>query len=102
MMPTIIIEAPTGTMRVEAEGDEALIDICDEVMAPIPFSCRSATCGTCGVRIVEGQELVDPPGGTERMLRDQCGRDGRRFACALRVRPGRGTLRLRVCGRHAS
>ena len=32
---------------VEAAAPEggALADVCDELMAPIPFSCRSANCG---------------------------------------------------------
>jgi ferredoxin len=102
-MTKIVFVAPTG-MVVEAQTDEdrALIDICDEVTAPVPFSCRATTCGTCGVWVERGEAWLMPPGPEERSLQAKCGRDGRRFACALRVRSGKGVIRLRVCGSSAA
>ena len=44
---------PAKTVDVEAGGQ--LADICDHYFAPIPFSCRSASCGTCHIEIVEGE-----------------------------------------------
>ena len=102
-MPTIVFEPPLGeSVRVESDGDEDLLDVCDEVLAPIVFSCRSTTCGTCLVAVAEGEDLLDPPGSREAMLMDELHTDGRRFACAMRVRSGKGLLRLRVCAREAS
>ena len=48
---------------VEANAPEGgrLVDFCDELRAPIPFSCRSASCGTCRMEILEGTELLEPP-----------------------------------------
>ena len=45
----------------------ALVDLCDVHYAPIPFSCRSATCGTCHVIIVQGEELFEPPNDAETL-----------------------------------
>lgn len=101
-MPTIVFEPPSGEpLRVESNGDEDLMDVCDEVMAPIVFSCRSTTCGTCAVRVTEGKDLLEPPGPREARLMEELHADGRRFACALHVRSGKGLLRLRVCARQA-
>jgi len=101
-MPRILFVPPVGVgMDVEVEGDRPLIDVCDEAIAPVPFSCRSTTCGTCGVWVEQGQALLDPPSSHERSLQEKLGRDGRRFACAVRVRSGKGVIRLRVCGSYA-
>jgi ferredoxin len=101
-MPTIVFEPPLGeSLRVESEGDEDLLDVCDEVVAPIVFSCRSTTCGTCAVRVTEGEDLLDPPGPREAQLMEALHTDGQRFACAMHVRSGNGLLRLRVCAREA-
>lgn len=102
-MPRIVFVPPVGVgVEVDENGERALIDICDEQTAPVAFSCRSTTCGTCGVWVEEGQALLDPPGPVERSLQEKCGRDGRRFACAMHVRSGKGVIRLRVCGSFAT
>ena len=37
----------------------ALVDICDDhPEAEVPFSCRSASCGTCRCRVVSGMEAL--------------------------------------------
>jgi 2Fe-2S ferredoxin len=83
-----IVEAPVG-------GD--LLDICDENIAPIPFSCRSATCGTCHVEVLEGAELLEPPDAEEQELLALLGGvANHRLACQVRVRPGEGLVRLRA------
>lgn len=82
------IEAPEG-------GD--LLDLCDESIAPIPFSCRSASCGTCHVEVLEGAELLEPPQPDEEELLALLGGEGTyRLACQARVRPGPGLVRLRA------
>jgi 2Fe-2S ferredoxin len=50
---------------VDAPDGGALVDLCDLHYAPIPFSCRSATCGTCHVVVVQGEELFEPPNDAE-------------------------------------
>ena len=44
-----------------------LIDVTDEhPESGVPFSCRSASCGTCRVRVVEGGEGLAPPDEDEK------------------------------------
>jgi ferredoxin len=81
---------------VDAPEGGALVDICDEAYAPVPFSCRSATCGTCHVVILEGADLLEPPGDDEReLLAVLRGPPGSRLACQAGVRAAAGTLRLK-------
>jgi len=46
--------------RIEVPEGGEIVDICDQYFAPIPFSCRSASCGTCQVEVLEGEELLEP------------------------------------------
>jgi len=87
---------PAKTIEVEDGGE--LVDICDKYFAPIPFSCRSASCGTCHIEIVEGEELFFPPEEQEEELLDILGGEGepRRLACQARVKPGPGLIRIRA------
>jgi ferredoxin len=102
-MVKIVITAPAGHSTVaHVQGEEALIDVCDEIAAPVPFSCRSTTCGTCGVWVEQGAECLSPPTEEERALQAKLGRDGQRFACAIRVRTSNGVVRLRVSGSGAT
>lgn len=98
IMPTIVIQTPRGECeRYETEGNEALLDLCDAVMAPVSFSCRATHCATCGVQVMQGANLLEPPGPEEQALQQRWGKDGRRFACAIRIKPGPGMIQLRVC-----
>ena len=79
---------PAKTVDVENGGE--LVDICDAVLAPIPFSCRSASCGTCHIEVLGGGELLEPPNEEEADLLDLLrGPEGSRLACQARVRPVR-------------
>jgi ferredoxin len=83
-----LVDAPEG-------GD--LVDLCDRVFGPVPFSCRSATCGTCHVEVLEGQELLEPPGEKEReLLQVLRARPNERLACQARSLPGQGRIRVRA------
>lgn len=83
-----------GTKTVDAfEGGE-LVDICDLHFAPVPFSCRSASCGTCHIDVLEGAEHFEPASPVEQELIDLLGGSGR-LACQARLRPGPGFVRLR-------
>lgn len=97
-MPTIEFESSrAGRGRVlEAPEGGALVDLCDRHLAPIPFSCRSATCGTCHIEVVEGAELLDPPESAEAELLSLLrGPPTGRLACQAVVRPVAGRLRVR-------
>jgi len=97
-VPVIVFESPDlPPLEVSAPGGGPLVDICDERNAPVPFSCRSASCGTCRVDVLEGAELLAPPADEELDVLDAFGDDPatRRLACQLRVRAGEGRLRVR-------
>jgi len=100
-VPTIVFEgnAIGREKRVEAPDGGELVDVCDEVLAPIPFSCRSASCGTCQVEILEGAELLEAPGDLERELLELlAGPANNRLACQARVRGQDGLIRLKPVG----
>lgn len=83
--------------RVDAPEGGELVDICDEYLAPIPFSCRSASCGTCHVEVLAGAELLEPPSAEEAELLSLLGGGpNHRLACQARVRSGPGVIRLRA------
>jgi ferredoxin len=98
-MPTIVFEgnALGPTLRVEEPEGGALVDICDDHEAPVPFSCRGASCATCRVLVIEGAALFEAPGDAERDLLDVFGNvPNQRLACSARVVAGEGLVRLRV------
>jgi ferredoxin len=100
-LPTVeFLENPIGRAKVvEVPEGGALVDVCDEYRAPVPFSCRSATCGTCQIDVLEGLELFEPAELDERELLDLIGgAANHRLACQARLRPVPGRVRLRPAG----
>ena len=98
-MPRVRVgESPLGpAAEMDAPGGGRLLDLCDEMRAAVPFSCRSATCGTCRVDVLEGETHLEPPSDREaEILRIFEDPPSRRLACVARVRPGDGRLCLRV------
>jgi ferredoxin len=82
---------------VDVEAGGELVDICDHYFVPIPFSCRSASCGTCHIEILAGADLLEPPQENEEELLDILGAEGdTRLACQARVKPGPGLIRIRA------
>ncbi|HXN32787.1 MAG TPA: 2Fe-2S iron-sulfur cluster-binding protein [Polyangiaceae bacterium] len=98
-MPFVVFESSNG-VAIEADAPEGgrLVDLCDEHRAPVPFSCRSASCGTCRIDILEGSELLEPPRDDELEVLDLFGDDPARcrLACQARVRAGKGRVRVRA------
>ena len=98
-MPTVVFEAKgEKPVTVEAPEGGALADMCDRSEAPIPFSCRSANCGTCRVVLLEGADLLLPAADEELDILDVFAvtPDKHRLACQAKVRPGPGRLRVRA------
>jgi 2Fe-2S ferredoxin len=97
-MPTVVFEL-RDTPKVEAQAGEGtrLVDLCDEQGAPVPFSCRSASCGTCRIHVLEGAHLLEAPRDEELDVLDIFGDDPakRRLACQARLRGGAGFVRVR-------
>jgi len=88
-----------GLKRAELPDGGDLVDVCDALYAPVPFSCRSASCATCQIEVVEGMELLEPPNDEERyLLGILSGPKNLRLACQARVRPGGGVVRLKPVG----
>jgi ferredoxin len=97
-MPTIEFEGSgmAGEKTAEVPEGGELLDICDSVLAPVAFSCRSASCGTCHIEILQGEDLLDPPGEEEQDLLDLLdGPANGRLACQAKVKPGPGLIRIR-------
>ncbi|MDP9002512.1 MAG: (2Fe-2S)-binding protein [Myxococcota bacterium] len=97
-MPRVMFES--GEVIVEADMPDGgrLVDLCDERSAPVPFSCRSASCGTCRIDVIQGAELLEPARSDELEVLDLFGDhpSRRRLACQAHVRPGPGFLRVRA------
>jgi ferredoxin len=95
-VPKIEVSGRLGSKTVDAPDGGELVDLCDEYLAPVPFSCRSASCGTCHVQVLEGIELFEPPNESEQELLDLLGGPQHsRLACQARLRPGPGLIRIR-------
>jgi 2Fe-2S ferredoxin len=76
----------------------SFVDACDEYEAPIPFCCRSASCGTCRVELLEGAEHLLPPAEDELDVLDMYGELSSRvrLACQAKLRPIEATVRFRA------
>jgi ferredoxin len=99
-MPVVEFMASSAGPAVRVEAAGRLLDICDEIGAPVEFSCRAATCGTCRVEVEAGSDLLELPGPDEQEgLRVLAVPPGQRLACQVMVRPGSGLVRLRWVGR---
>jgi ferredoxin len=97
-MPLVVFESPGGApVEVDAPAGARLVDLCDERGASVPFSCRSASCGTCRIDVLEGGELLEAPRDEELDILDIFGDapSRRRLACQARLAPGPGRLRVR-------
>ncbi len=83
----------------EAEPFARLIDVCDESHAPVEFSCRSGTCGTCRIEVLEGAELLRAPSTDEvETLLAFDAPPTHRLACRARFQVAEGILRVRFAG----
>lgn len=100
-MPIVIIEAPGhAPVTVSAPEGGSIADLCDDLGAPVPFSCRSANCGTCRIVLLEGAESLEAAEDEELDVLDVFSQKPPKFrlACCAKVRSGQGTVRLRPVG----
>lgn len=83
----------------EAAPFDRLIDACDACRAPVEFSCRSGTCGTCRIEVLEGEALLQPPRDDELETLDAFDAPPtHRLACRARFGGVTGNLRVRFAG----
>ncbi len=100
-MARVTFETLDGYKKtVPALEGGALVDLCDDVAAPIPFSCRSANCGTCRIVILEGASELLPAEDEELDVIDifggtATGDTPQRLACCARLKRGETLVRLR-------
>jgi adenylate cyclase len=93
----VLFEKETGEVVCEAHAGagERLLDVCDAAAAPVPFSCRDASCGTCLVHVRRGAELLGPPALHEARLLIRLGAAAdARLACQARIGADEGDLQL--------
>lgn len=77
---------PSGFETQVSVGTQ-LVDTCDEhPEAEVPFSCRSASCGTCRVRVKEGMAHLSKAKDDELDVLDVFG-DGKdvRLCCQVEI-----------------
>lgn len=61
-MSSIRIRFEPAGVEVEAVSGETLMDITDaNPAAEVPYSCRTATCGTCRVEVLQGADALSTP-----------------------------------------
>jgi chlorosome envelope protein X len=79
----------------EAETGERLIDVARTGHAHIGYFCGgNAICQTCYVKVLEGAELLSPPGEPEKaMLSELLLAEGNRMACLATIEKP-GTIRV--------
>ena len=91
---------PAG-FEVEAQPGEAIMDITDaHPAAEVPYSCRSASCGTCRVEVVEGGQALSLPDEDELEVLEIFGDtpDKVRLSCQVRIVDVQATrITLKVC-----
>ena len=99
-MPTVTFESSDGEVRltVAAPSGGALADLADDNEAPIPFSCRSASCATCHIEVLEGEDALLPPEDEELDVLDAIQTPPPRFrlACCAKMKPGDAVVRVRA------
>jgi ferredoxin len=98
-MPTVFFEGNVfgDDLEVEVPDGGPLVDVCDDARAPVPFSCRSATCGTCRIEVVRGAELFEPrEAPEEELLRILGDPSDFRLACQAKLKKTDGFVRLRI------
>lgn len=95
----LVVVSAEGDRSVEGDVPvgERLIDACDELGAPVLFSCRTASCGVCRVQVEEGAKSFTHPSADEvEVLEIFEASPGERLACQLVVAVGGGSIRLRA------
>jgi len=95
-----------ATIRFEPEGVEIegvpagkrLVDLTDEhPETAVPYSCRSASCGTCRIEVLEGGTALAPPDDEEQDVLELFGDGpGVRLCCQVSVSEETARVVLRV------
>ena len=95
----LIAESRDGrVVAMNVVAGTSFLAACDEYDAPIPFCCRSASCGTCRVEVLEGAEHLLPAEEDELHVLDMYGELSSRvrLACQAKLCPIEVTVRFRA------
>lgn len=95
----LVVVAADGETSVEGDVPigERVLDACDDLGAPILFSCRTASCGVCRVQVEAGAKSFTHPSPDElETLSIFDASAGERLACQLVIETGDGPIRLRA------
>jgi ferredoxin len=100
MIKVELAESLAGPAKVAVvTGRARLLDLCDELRAPVQFGCRAARCTTCRVEVLRGAALLEAPGSEEAEILAATSSPGNvRLACQVVIREGNGALRVRWIG----
>jgi ferredoxin len=99
-VPIVVFESPDSPpLEVSAPDGAGLMDLCDDFRATVPFSCRTASCGTCRIEVLEGADALEPAEDEELDVLDVFGDKppDRRLCCQARLRVGAERVRVRPC-----
>jgi ferredoxin len=85
--PEAIVLRIGDDLTLTLRSGERLIDICDRSATPISFSCRSGSCGTCAIRVLQGMANLSPLNEKEEIvIADLEAPDPHiRLACQVRI-----------------
>ena len=98
-MATVRFE-PAGIEVRDVRPGTRLVDVTDDHPdAGVPYSCRSASCGTCRCEVLEGGEALAPPELDELEVLEIFGDDPSRvrLCCQAKVAEDTDRIVLRVC-----
>ena len=74
-------------LRIASPDSDSLLEVCDDWNAPIPFSCRAASCSNCRIQVLSGEELLESPNEMEQELLTALEQPEKvRFACCAQLR----------------
>lgn len=95
---TKVVFLPANTTVDSVEVGTRLVDVTDEhPEAEVPFSCRSASCGTCRVKVITGAEgLADPDDDELEVLEVFGDQEGVRLCCQIKLEKPVDVLTLQV------
>ena len=86
-MATTIRFEPSGVSVPDIKPGTYVVDVTDEhPAAEVPYSCRSASCGTCRVKVVKGAEAFPSPEDDELEVLEAFGEPSDvRLCCQLQI-----------------
>lgn len=93
-MPVVRFESED--LEVDVDPGMRLLDLAAEVDCDITFGCKSGTCGTCRVKIVEGGQNLSPMQSEEQdFLAGFGARSDERLGCQITIN---GDCRIQYVG----